>query len=144
MKIIAGIALVLGLMVVAPAQAEEQEPLPVSSPVGEVVEQKSEGSAFTGLIEIVDSGFPTEGFRTELPTLRIGVPEPTELVPSVFDGVTPVLGCDYYNPIQINYTWLSRSDGFAATVEQLLSKEALFLHLLGLVKKALTVAGRCT
>ncbi len=132
MRIIAGIALVLGLMVVAPAQAEEQEPLPVlpcvdfttdfngplSSPVGEVVEQKSEGSAFTGLIEIVDSDFPTQGFRTELPTLRIGVPETTELVPSVFDGTPPVVGCDYYNPIQIAYTWLSRSDGFEATVDQ--------------------------
>ena len=121
-----------GLMagvVMAPAQAEEQEPLPVlpcvdfttdfnsplSSPAGDVVEQKNEGSAFTGLIEIVDSDFPTQ---VELPTLRIGVPEPTELVPSVFDGSPPVLGCDYYNPVQINYAWLSRSDSFEATVEQ--------------------------
>ena len=124
-----------GLMagaIMAPAQAEEQEPLPVlpcvdfttdfnsglSSPAGDVVEQTSEGSTFTGLIEIADSDFPTQGFRTELPTLRIGVPETTELVPSVFDGSPPVLGCDYYNPIQIAYTWLSRSDGFEATVDQ--------------------------
>jgi len=39
-------------------------------------------------------------------------------VPSVFDGSPPVLGCDYYNPVQINYAWLSRSDSFEATVEQ--------------------------
>ena len=134
MRKILTVAVAAGLLagaVLAPAQAEEQEPLPVlpcvdfttdfnsplSSPVGEVVEQKSEGSAFTGLIEIVDSDFPTEGF-TELPTLRIGVPEPTELVPSVFGDRTPVLGCDYYNPIEINYAWLSRSDSFEATVEQ--------------------------
>jgi hypothetical protein len=134
-------AVAAGLMagaVMAPAQAEEQEPLPVlpcvdftaeftdkmDSQIGTIVQQKSEGTVFTGTIEAEPEVFSNDGgVYPFLPPLRIGVPEPTEYVPSVYldhwEGYDePVLGCDYSNPVRINYTWLSRSDGFKAEVEE--------------------------
>ena len=122
--------------VMAPAQAEEQEPLPVLPCVdftaeftdrmylqyGEIIEQNREGTVFTGTIED-DNKYLDDGvFWALLPKLRIGVPEPTELVPSVRypkEGYTePVLGCDYSNPLMINYKWLSKSDGFSTSIEE--------------------------
>jgi len=126
---LAGTGLLAGA-VLAPAQAEEEEPLPVlpcvdfqtefteemSSPFGEIVEQNSEGAVFTGTIEAESDDMSGD---VALPPLSVYMPEPTEWVPSVDDGVTLVFGCDHHSPLALNYAWLSRSDGIAVKVDKI-------------------------